>query len=131
MSEAQVNSVQTQQAEKLITNRAIDWAADNLSDEAISAFDSVVDSGNPMAISIAFQGIQSEYNEANGYEGNCYKANLHLLQAMCLDHKPNLSQRWETHAMTPTQHIELTSWQNLTHRIFNSNENKRSRYAIR
>jgi hypothetical protein len=29
----------------------------------------VVDSGNPAAIGIAFQGLQSQYNEANGYEG--------------------------------------------------------------
>ena len=69
MSEAQVNSVQNAAGGEANYNRVIDWAADNLSDEAINAFDSVVDSGNPMAISIAFQGIQSEYNEANGYEG--------------------------------------------------------------
>ena len=69
MSEAQVNSVQNAAGGEANYNRVVDWAADNLSDEAISAFDSVVDSGNPMAISIAFQGIQSEYNEANGYEG--------------------------------------------------------------
>jgi hypothetical protein len=69
MSEAQVNQVQNAAGGEANYNAVIDWAADNLSDEAISAFDSVVDSGNPMAISIAFQGIQSEYNEANGYEG--------------------------------------------------------------
>ena len=69
MSESQVNSVQNAAGGEANYNRVIDWAADNLSDEAINAFDSVVDSGNPMAISIAFQGIQSEYNEANGYEG--------------------------------------------------------------
>ena len=33
------------------------------------SFDSVVDSGNPAAIGIAFQGLQSAYQEANGYEG--------------------------------------------------------------
>ena len=69
MSEAQVNSVQNAAGGEANYNRVVDWAADNLSDEAINAFDSVVDSGNPMAISIAFQGIQAEYNEANGYEG--------------------------------------------------------------
>ena len=69
MSEAQVNSVQNAAGGEANYNRVIDWAADNLTDGAIDAFDSVVDSGNPMAINIAFQGLQAEYNEANGYEG--------------------------------------------------------------
>ena len=69
LSEAQVNSVQNACGGEQNYNSVIDWAAQNLSDEAINAFDSVVDSGNPMAISIAFKGLQNEYNEANGYEG--------------------------------------------------------------
>ena len=69
LSEAEVNTVQNAAGGEANYNRVIDWAADNLTDDAINAFDSVVDSGNPMAISIAFQGLQSEYNEANGYEG--------------------------------------------------------------
>ena len=69
LSEAQVNQVQNACGGEQNYNSVIDWAAQNLSDEAINAFDSVVDSGNPMAISIAFKGLQNEYNEANGYEG--------------------------------------------------------------
>ena len=69
LSESQVNSVQNAAGGEANYNRVIDWAADNLSEAAINAFDSVIDSGNPMAINIAFQGIQAEYNEANGYEG--------------------------------------------------------------
>ena len=69
LSEAQVNSVQNACGGEANYNRVVDWAAQNLTDDAINAFDSVVDSGNPMAISIAFKGLQNEYNEANGYEG--------------------------------------------------------------
>ena len=69
LSESDVNQVQNAAGGEANYNRVVDWAADNLSDEAINAFDAVVDSGNPMAINIAFQGIQAEYNEANGYEG--------------------------------------------------------------
>ena len=69
LSEAQVNSVQNACGGEANYNAVVDWAASNLTDEAINAFDSVVDSGNPMAISIAFKGLQNEYNEANGYEG--------------------------------------------------------------
>ena len=69
LSEAQVNSVQNACGGEANYNAVVDWAASNLTDDAINAFDSVVDSGNPMAISIAFKGLQNEYNEANGYEG--------------------------------------------------------------
>ena len=69
LSEAQVNQVQNACGGEANYNSVINWAANNLSDEAINAFDSVVDSGNTMAINIAFKGLQNEYNEANGYEG--------------------------------------------------------------
>ena len=69
MSEAQVNSVQNSAGGEANYNRIIEWAASNLPNNQIDAFDSVVDSGNPAAIGIAFQGLQSQYNEANGYEG--------------------------------------------------------------
>ena len=69
LSEAQVNQVQNACGGEANYNAVVDWAAQNLTDDAINAFDSVVDSGNPMAISIAFKGLQNEYNEANGYEG--------------------------------------------------------------
>ena len=69
LSEAQVNSVQNSAGGEANYNRIVQWAASNLPDNQIDAFDSVVDSGNPAAIGIAFQGLQSQYNEANGYEG--------------------------------------------------------------
>ena len=53
LSEAQVNSVQNACGGEANYNAVVDWAATNLTDEAINAFDSVVDSGNPMAIQIA------------------------------------------------------------------------------
>ena len=69
MSEAQVNSVQNAAGGEANYNRVIEWAASNLPDAQINAFDSVVDSGNPAAIGIAFQGLQRQYDESNGYEG--------------------------------------------------------------
>ena len=69
LSEAQVNSVQNSAGGEANYNRIVEWAASNLPNNQIDAFDSVVDSGNPAAIGIAFQGLQSQYNEANGYEG--------------------------------------------------------------
>jgi hypothetical protein len=69
LSDAQVNSVMNNAGGESNYNQVVEWAASNLNDRQIDAFDSVVDSGNPAAIGIAFQGLQSAYNEANGYEG--------------------------------------------------------------
>ena len=69
MSESQVNSVMNAAGGEANYNEVVEWAAGNLPDRQIDAFDSVVDSGNPAAIGIAFQGLQSAYQEANGYEG--------------------------------------------------------------
>ena len=69
MSEGQVNSVQNAAGGEANYNRVIEWAANNLPNNQIDAFDSVVDSGNPAAIGIAFQGLQRQFDEANGYEG--------------------------------------------------------------
>ena len=69
LSEAQVNSVQNAAGGEANYNRIVEWAASNLDNRSIDAFDNVVDSGNPAAINIAFAGLQSRYNEANGYEG--------------------------------------------------------------
>ena len=69
MSNAQVNSVMNSAGGEASYNRVVEWAASNLPNAQIDAFDSVVDSGNPAAIGIAFQGLQSAYQEANGYEG--------------------------------------------------------------
>ncbi len=60
MSDAQVNSVMNAAGGESNYNQVVEWAASNLSDRQIDAFDSVVDSGNPAAIGIAFQGLQSE-----------------------------------------------------------------------
>ena len=69
MSDAQINSVQNAAGGEANYTRIVEWAANNLPDAQIEAFDSVVDTGNPAAIGIAFQGLQRQYDEANGYEG--------------------------------------------------------------
>ena len=69
MSDAQVNSVMNAAGGEANYNSVVEWAANNLDNRSIDAFDSVVDSGNPAAINIAFAGLQAQYNEANGYEG--------------------------------------------------------------
>ena len=69
MSDAEVNSVKNAAGGEANYDRVVQWAADNLPDQQVNAFDSVVDTGNAAAIGIAFQGLQSAFDEANGYEG--------------------------------------------------------------
>ena len=69
MSDAQVNSVMNAAGGEANYNRVVEWAASNLDNRSIDAFDAVVDSGNPAAINIAFAGLKSRYEDANGYEG--------------------------------------------------------------
>ena len=69
MSDAEVNSVKNAAGGEANYDRVVQWAADNLPDSQVNAFDSVVDTGNPAAIGSAFQGLQSAFNESNGYEG--------------------------------------------------------------
>ena len=53
MSDAQVNSVMNAAGGEKNYNQVIEWAASNLGDRQIDAFDSVVDSGNPAAIGLS------------------------------------------------------------------------------
>ena len=69
ISEAQVNTVQNAAGGEANYNAVVTWASENLTQQQIDAYDSVVDTGNTAAIGIAFQGLQSQYNDAMGYEG--------------------------------------------------------------
>ena len=50
-------------------NRLTEWAADNLPDRKLDAFNNMIDQGNATAIQIAVSGLRSEYEAQEGYEG--------------------------------------------------------------
>ena len=50
--------------EKIVT-----WASQNLNQEDIQSFDTLIGSGNVGAIKLAVSGLKSQYENANGYEG--------------------------------------------------------------
>ena len=64
-----INSIQNSVGGEKEYNNLMQWAADNLEESAVKAFDSIVATGNPEAVQIAVAGIKSEYDTANGYEG--------------------------------------------------------------
>ena len=48
------------------------WAAANLDQNVIEAFDNLLDSGDPNAIQLAVTGLRAQYENATGYEGRMY-----------------------------------------------------------
>jgi hypothetical protein len=70
LSDSEIQSVQnfvggTEKYQELVS-----WAADNFSEEEITAFDSVVETGNIPAIKLALQALQYRYQDNVGVEGN-------------------------------------------------------------
>tara|TARA_R100000458_G_scaffold1906_1_gene1576 strand:- start:503 stop:1330 length:828 start_codon:yes stop_codon:yes gene_type:complete len=47
----------------------VQWAADNLDQSDVQAFDELLGSGNVGAIKLAVSGLKAQYENANGYEG--------------------------------------------------------------
>mgnify|MGYP001189768608 CR=1 FL=1 len=69
LSQASVNDVQNSIGGADAYEQLTNWAAGNLPDPEIDAFDSLIDTGNVDAIKMGLTALQSKYNEANGYEG--------------------------------------------------------------
>ena len=65
----QINEVKNFAGGEKAYGDLINWAGNNLDQKSIDAFDSIVNTGSVDAIKIAVQGLKSQYQEANGYEG--------------------------------------------------------------
>jgi hypothetical protein len=69
ISERDVNSIQNSVGGEQAYANLVQWAAENLPADYVTAFDSVVESGKVQAIQLAVAGLQREYENAVGYEG--------------------------------------------------------------
>ena len=69
LTESQVNIIVNQAGGQEAYNSLIEWAGSNLPENYTNAFNNIIESGNTEAINIAVAGLQSQYNEVNGYEG--------------------------------------------------------------
>jgi len=69
LSDADVNSIKNYAGGEDSYNQMIDWAQSNLQPESVEAFDSIVNTGSMEAIKLAVSGLQSQFQNANGYEG--------------------------------------------------------------
>ena len=69
VSQGDINSIKNAVGGEAEYSKLTQWAAENLSDQKVSAFDSLIETGNVQAIQLAVAGLKSEYENANGYEG--------------------------------------------------------------
>ena len=94
VSQADINTIQNSVGGEAEYSKITQWAANNLDQQKVSAFDSLIETGNVQAIQLAVAGLKSEYENANGYEGrmlsgkapkasgDVFKSQAQLVEAM-------------------------------------------------
>jgi len=69
LTDAEMNTVYNSVGGEEQYNQLTEWAADNMEEKALDAFNYIIDGGNPTAIQIAVAGMKAEYDNQEGYEG--------------------------------------------------------------
>ena len=69
LTDAEMDTVYSSVGGEEQYNQLTEWAADNMEEKALDAFNSIIDGGNPTAIQIAVAGMKAEYDNVEGYEG--------------------------------------------------------------
>jgi hypothetical protein len=93
LSDAEMNQVYNSAGGEAEYNRLASWAAQNLSETKLDAFNDMIDKGNSTAIQIAVAGLRAEYEAQEGYEGrmltgkaarsqNGFRSQAEVVQAM-------------------------------------------------
>ena len=69
LTDAEMNQVYNSAGGEAEYGRLTSWAAQNLSETKLDAFNDMIDRGNATAIQIAVAGLRAEYEAQEGYEG--------------------------------------------------------------
>ena len=69
LSDAEMNQVYNSAGGEAEYNNLTSWAAQNLDESKMDAFNDIIDKGNAMSIQIAVAGLRAEYEAQEGYEG--------------------------------------------------------------
>ena len=69
LTDAEMNSVYNSAGGEAEYEKLTSWAAENLAENKLDAFNSIIDRGDATAIQIAVAGLRSEYENQEGYEG--------------------------------------------------------------
>jgi len=93
MTEADATNLKNAVGGEAQYNEMISWASQNLSEQEISLYDSIMDRGDPAAAYFAVQALSYRYQDSNGVEGNLvqgkppsssagFRSQAELVQAM-------------------------------------------------
>jgi hypothetical protein len=94
ITDATVNQVKNFAGGEQSYQNIVNWASQNLDQTSIDAFDGIIGTGNLDAIKLAVNGLKSQYESANGYEGtmvtgrapvntkDVYRSQAELVRAM-------------------------------------------------
>ena len=69
LTDAEMNQVYNSAGGEAEYGKLTSWAAQNLSETKLDAFNDMIDRGNSTAIQIAVAGLRAEYEAQEGYEG--------------------------------------------------------------
>ena len=69
LTEAEVNSIKNYAGGEESYTQLMQWAGENLPEQSVAAFDSLVETGNLQAIQLAVAGVRAEYERNNGVDG--------------------------------------------------------------
>ena len=69
ISDATVNEIKNYAGGEKAYANMVNWASENLDSKSVEAFDSIINTGSVDAIKLAVNGLKSQYESANGYEG--------------------------------------------------------------
>ena len=69
LTDAEMNQVYNSAGGEAEYNKLTAWAAQNVSESKLDAFNDMIDKGNATAIQIAVAGLRAEYEAQEGYEG--------------------------------------------------------------
>ena len=93
LTDAEMNQVYNSAGGEAEYNKLTAWAAQNVSETKLDAFNDMIDKGNATAIQIAVAGLRAEYEAQEGYEGrmltgkaaksqNGFRSQAEVVQAM-------------------------------------------------
>jgi len=72
IEDAQINDIKNFAGGEKAYGELVNWAGENLGQADVDAFDEIVGTGSVEAIKLAVSGLKSQYDNANGYEGQMY-----------------------------------------------------------
>ena len=75
LTDAEMNQVYNSAGGEAEYAKLTSWAAQNLSETKLDAFNDMIDRGNATAIQIAVSGLRAEYEAQEGYEGRMLTGN--------------------------------------------------------